>query len=287
MIMKKIILCLLLPSLFVLASDKTNTLKKRIEIKDEKELEVRIQFAAGQMILGKAESEFLFQGVLDYLTTEPTVTYRKSGQDGFLKVDVGNSEDSEDSNITINSLDDFKDNEWDVRLTPLIPMYLGIEMGASKANLDFGGLKIKDMKIETGVADAVINFSEPNSVIMRSLDIDAGVSQFRAENLLNANFEDFSFDGGVGDYELHFDGRRLSRTTDIDIEVGMGSLTVFIPDNVAFRVDCDESLFMSLDVESAYKKDECYFSRNFDAADKYLHFKVDASIGSVDFRIDR
>src|SRR5690606_6572605 len=113
----------------------------------------------------------------------------------------------------------------DVALGPDAPLAIDLEFGAAQADIELGGLRIRRAEISTGASETTLRFSQPNPERLSVLDIEVGAAALRAEGLGNANVEQLTVDGGLGDVVLDFSGEwRGDMTADIDM--GIGSLTL-------------------------------------------------------------
>ena len=144
------------------------------------------------------------------------------------------------------------------------------------------GLKVKDLSIEAGASSVNLKFREPNKSTMEELAIEAGVSRFQADGLCNANFNHFKFEGGVGGYSLDFGGT-LSRQVDVDISVGLGSLTISIPRNIGVKVEYEKNWFSTCDFDKDFTEQDSdiYYSSNYFTTDGKMDMKIEAGLGSV------
>jgi hypothetical protein len=267
-------------------SEDREKMTRVIPLQDEQALEVDLEFAAGKMVIGKSENDVLFDGTFYYNKYTPKIEYYVQNKRGtlFLDMNIDRDKDSEDLNVSVNSLDEIGDTEWYLDFSDQIPLDFSIQMGAAEANLQFGGLRIQSLDLESGASDTRLDFREINPIQMRTLVIETGFSEFEASNLLNARFKRMRFDGGVGEYELHFGGT-LSEEVYVNIDVSVGSLYLSVPQDVPFRLECDRYLFSSLDVESATEnEDEIWYSRNFQRDKSYINFEIDAGVGSISLR---
>jgi hypothetical protein len=269
---------------FALAGNDSDKLKKEIPIDDVEFVEVSVSFGAGNLYISPGSNNILFHGEFNYSEYEPFVAYDKNHREGSLQIEMREDSKKEDRdvNVTINSLGEIGENEWDLYFSEEIQLSFDIEMGAAEAEIDFGAMKITDLKLESGASKTRILFSKPNPIQMNKLDIETGVSQFKIKNLLHANFDEMSFEGGIGDYELHFGGE-LKKTVEVELDVALGALNIYIPKNIAYRINCDKSIFSSLNVEAAYKNDDddCWYSMNFEQELPFLNMWIEAGIGSV------
>jgi len=286
--MRNLIQIILVFASLIYAMDEPNKLRKEIPINDVEKVEVYIRFGAGNLFINPTVKNVLFQGEFIYSDDEPYIRYDREGEEGRLRIEMRNKTEKEngDMNVTINSLSDIYKNEWLLNFNENTELAFKIEMGAAEAEIDFGAMRIANLRFESGASKTKVNFSQPNPVNMDELEIDTGVSRFKAKNLLNANFDEMKFEGGIGDYQLHFGGT-LKKTVNVNLDVALGALTVYIPREVAFRIDCDKTIFSSLDIEAAYKEDDekCWYSMNFSQSKPFLNLWIEAGIGSISIEI--
>ena len=117
------------------------------------------------------------------------------------------------------------------------------------------------------------------------MKIETGVSKFVGENLGNANFRHMKFSGGVGSYTLDFTGE-LKREVDVKVEVGLGSVTILIPQDVGARVQYQESWISKIDLDRDFeeKRDGQYFSDNYNTAVGRMNINIESGFGHVKIR---
>jgi hypothetical protein len=152
-----------------------------------------------------------------------------------------------------------------------------------EADLDLGGLSLDNLAIRSGASEARLSFQEPNRVSMRRLAINVGAASLRATGLANANAQQLSVGAGVGTVELDFDGQwkqDLSATVDITL----GRVTVRVPADVGVRLDVDRVL-AALDTEGLERREDAYYSDNWDRARHHLRLDVNTVFGK--FELDR
>jgi hypothetical protein len=176
----------------------------------------------------------------------------------------------------------FDSNRWDVRLNQEIPISFDLQLWLGKGTLDFTGLTVKDLNLSAGASSVDLRFDEPNRSVIEDMTIESGLSRFRGENLNNANFNHLKFEGGVGSYMLDFGGK-LTREVDADIEVGLGSLTIVIPENVGVKVTYEKSLIAHLDIDRGFTEQgtNTYFTPNYSSARGKMNLHIEAGVGNV------
>lgn len=180
---------------------------------------------------------------------------------------------------------DSEDNDWEIGLSTEYPLSLDLDIGACEANFELGGLKLEDLTMDVGAASGDIDFSEVNEIECDEIEIDAGASSVSMKNIGNANFSTFTFDGGVGSFDLDFRGE-YKRSAEIEIDVGLGSAEITLPKNVAVRIETDDdSWFSSIDInadELDEVEDGIYESDDYEDADIRITLVLSVGMGSID-----
>ncbi|HYQ87858.1 MAG TPA: hypothetical protein VES59_11500 [Bacteroidota bacterium] len=180
------------------------------------------------------------------------------------------------------SFEGFHSDTWKIRLTDDIPISFDINLGLGKGMFDMTGLRVKDLKISAGASSVWLAFGSPNKTVIEDLTLESGLCKFSAEGLCNANFNHMKFEGGVGSYLLDFGGM-LSKEVDVDIQVGLGSLTVRIPGSVGARIIYEKSWIAHIDLDPDFSElqENNYFSSNYRTAAGKMNIKIDAGLGRV------
>ena len=193
----------------------------QIPYPDSEEVNLKLSFGAGEMILSPGTSELV----------DGTATYNyEEFKPGFI-TDEGNIEinmGEEDFNL-FPAFDEIE-NTWDFELGDQ-PVNLEIDSGAYKGTFELGGLSLTNLDISDGAADVKVSFSELNQVEMTEFRYSTGASNVRLEGLANANFSVLDFSSGAGDYTLDFSGE-LQRDATATISSGLSNVIVVIPEGV-------------------------------------------------------
>ncbi|KPL04004.1 MAG: hypothetical protein AMJ73_04790 [candidate division Zixibacteria bacterium SM1_73] len=250
---------------------------KKIESKGEKSLTVEIDLGGGIIDLEKNDTGNILDAEIEYDPDEVDIDidYEKVGDRGKLYL----SSEYEDG------LDfDTEDNYWHLEFTDRIPIDFEIDVGACEAEFDFTGLRLNDLDLDLGASSTEITFRKPNPVRLSKINIDVGASELTVKGLGNANFDKLSFDGGVGDFTLDFRGE-LKHKAYVDIDVGLGSLTILLPRDIGVRI-AEEGSFLSsfsIDLDGFEEvESDVYESENFDKSDGKLIFDIEIGLGSVE-----
>jgi hypothetical protein len=254
----------------------------------EKELKVTLTSSFGSVIIsrGKAEKMLLIESASrENDDSKIAVDYAIRNRVGYLDLSLG--EGSRDNHGRRGSfrLSSFEGGKWFLKFSDAVPISFDVELGVGKGDFDLSGLQVKDFNLSTGASDVSLAFDEPNKVSIDNLSIESGVSKFNGRNLCNANFKRFHFQGGVGAYTLDFGGA-LSSEVDVDIEVGLGVLTVYLPRDIGARVIYDKTWASKVDTPDDFRTtaDNAYTSGNYYSAPGKMNIRIDSGLGSVKIR---
>ena len=170
-------------------------------------------------------------------------------------------------------------------MTDAVPLDINAELALGKGEFDLTGLKVKNFKLSTGASSVNLRCDEPNPERIDYMDIESGVGKLVATHLGNANFRRLKFSGGVGSYDLDFSGE-LHSEADVSIEVGLGAITIYIPENIGARIVSGDSWFSKIHLDSSFieRENDTYYTDNYSSAPGRLNIKVDAGLGSVTIR---
>ncbi|MBX7150237.1 hypothetical protein K1X84_01255 [bacterium] len=244
---------------------------------DEKELKVKVEYAAGDFSVRKVQEDklYIIQSKSEKTSIAPKASYYKSGSTGFLNLEM-------DQNTSVDMFDFGKQN-WSLEFSDKIPMSYNFELGACNGEFDFTGLRVQDLTLSMGASKANVYFRAPNKDQIYLMKIEAGASKMMMSGLCNANFERMEFEGGVGSYILDFSGE-LKRDARANITVGLGKVTIKVSRNTNVKLRTDESFFSTCnisDTDFEKKQDGLYVSRNFNSEIPVLDLRVEAGLGKV------
>jgi len=165
-------------------------------------------------------------------------------------------------------------NEWDLKLGA-DPIRLRLTGGAYEGTFDLGGLALTDLYVSDGAATVQVDFTSPNKASMSSLRYETGASTVELLNLANANFASMSFRSGAGTYTLDFGGT-LQRDADVDVEAGLSTLTIVVPDGTAAVVEISGGL-SSVNASGAWQTRD---SARFELEGQGPVLRIDVTMGA-------
>lgn len=261
---------------------------KELSLTNERELKVTLESGFGTInIAGEASDKLLNLDVESERSGGVEDCLEYVIRDGIGYMTINTSDEVQSSSRTHRKesgfrLNNIESSSWNMRFTKSIPISFDISLGLGKGDFNFTGLSVKDLNISSGASSVVMEFDTPNPSIIEQLSIETGLSKFHAQGLCNANFEHLRFEGGVGSYYLNFDGN-LDREVDVEVEVGLGTLTIELPEQIGAKILYEESWIAHIDLGRSFteQEDNTYFSENYNTADGRMNIHIQAGLGSV------
>jgi hypothetical protein len=261
---------LVAPSLLAAQSWRTVTMSRQLP-RASTELRVFVEYGAGELDIRSVDEGVLYRMNLRYDEDafEPVADFSSDR----LRLGI----ESLRRGIEIRGRR--QSGMLDLELARGVPMDLDLAFGAVQAEIDLGGLALTDLSLSTGASESTIDVSEPNTASMRTASFEVGAAQFTARHLGNLNAERIQFDAGVGSVSLWLNGR-WQRDAQLSIDMGLGSLNLFVPEGLGIRLRKD-SFLTALDSEGLVKRGDVYESLDFEDADRKVTIDLDAAFGSV------
>ena len=151
--------------------------------------------------------------------------------------------------------------------------------------MDIGGLSLRDFRLKIFAGEVVVDFAEPNKIVMNSLDINIKVGETQLRNLGNARFRNADIDNGIGALDIDFTGD-LPESANAMIDLDIGETDIFLPDNLGVKLSVRKFLFLSdVNVSGNFRKSgNHYYSDNYDSNRKGLDLEVKPGIGELKVR---
>jgi hypothetical protein len=286
---------LLLTAAVTAASPQQEVLRREISRTSEREINVTLDASFGTLNILKGGRDKIVTA--EYQRDEDDkrqleMFYDISDGRGELEINLTDDKKHRGRHSTSISWEEMKsgrgvsdERELTVRFTDALPLSLKIGVGAGKGDFDLTGLQVKNLKISAGASSAELRCEDPNPIVCESVNIESGVSKFSAGQLSNLNFRKLKFSGGVGAYTLDFAGK-LRQKAYADVEVGLGSITVYIPREVPAKIITNDSWFSSVDVDESFEKTKknTYENERFAQSEYSLTLKIEAGLGSIKVR---
>ncbi len=254
-----------------LAAQNWSTVTAARQLGHEREFRVRMGYGAGVLSVWPGEPGSLYRMELHY--DQDVVEPRTRYADGTLEIGM----DRIGRGIRIGAHEG--SGHLDLELSPEIPLSLELEFGAVRANLELGGLSIRELDVETGASDTRIAVSTPNPVRMELASFEAGAANLVATGLGNLNAERIRLEAKAGKATLDFGGE-WQRNAEVDVALDLGAAEFRFPRGLGVKLAVD-ALLTSVDVQEMYRRGDSYFSSDWEDAEVRVTVEIDAHVGAI------
>lgn len=265
----------LLALAFPAGAQSWKTLDVSRQLRDTTEHTVRVRYPVGRISLRSTSDPVIYNMHLRYDENRmyPLHSYDADAH----RATLGFESDDKHWSRSRKTLDE---SQLDLSLSNAVPLDLDLQIGAAEARLNVGGLAVSRLRIETGAADARLDFSEPNKMEMRRLDIQLGAATFVIRNLGNARVSDVRVEGGVGKVDLDFGGK-IENDMNVDANVALGKLWLRLPRDVGVRIEI-QRVVASFDHHGLHKRGDAYYSDNWDDAKVRMRMRAETVFGGIE-----
>jgi hypothetical protein len=238
------------------------------QIGNHSQLAVFVEFGAGEFELRPAAPGQLYRVQLRYDEDAYEPIHELSGS----RLTVG-----------VDGRDGFNGNsssgELRLALSDRIPIDLDLELGAVRTDIELGGLRLRSLELSTGASETDLRVSTPNPVAMTSVEFEVGAASFEATDLGRLNAETVSVEAGVGEVRLDFGGLQRPETR-VNVEMGLGSLEIRVPDDVGVYMT-RSTFLVPLDAPGLVREGEAYVSPGWETSPVKLYLTVEAAFGKL------
>jgi hypothetical protein len=234
----------------------------------EELLRVKLEYGAGRLTIGPGSESSLYRATLRYDANAFRPVNRYAN--GQLNLGI------EGGSIRSGNL---RAGRLDLSLGPQVPLDLDLKFGAAEAEVELGGLRIREASIQTGASGTRVRVSQPNREACSSATFEVGAARFEATGLGNLNCEDVRLSGGVGEVILDFSGE-WRNDASAEVDMGLGSLTLRVPRGLGVSVR-KSGVLASFDSQGLIKRGNVYYSENFERAEHKLMVTIDAALGAI------
>jgi len=252
----------------------------------ERELKIVLTSSFGSLMISRGEPEKVL--VLESSpasVSDVNVDYAIRNRIGYLDIALGEGSRDNEGRKGSFKISRFEGGKWHLKVSDAVPISFDVQLGVGRGDFDLSGLQVKDFNLSTGASDVTLSFDEPNRSTIDDINIESGVSKFDGRNLCNANFKRFRFQGGVGAYTLDFGGP-LNSEVDVDLEVGFGVMTMYLPPSIGARVIYEKNWVSTLDCPNDFEEngDTEFVSENYYSASGKMNIRLDSGMGTVRIR---
>lgn len=248
------------------------------QLRDSVPQRIKVQYGAGRVDVRGTDAALLYGMHLRYdeLRAAPLHRYDAEQHSTVLGLEPRTV------NARVSSGPRTESGELRLLVPRAVPLDLDLEFGGAEAMLELGGLSLQSLRLECGATDATLGFTTPNRTHMRELDVDVGAASFTALHLGNANADQIRVRGGMGAIDLDFSGT-WQRDLTVLTRVGIGKTTLRVPDDVGVRLEI-QRVAAGFDHEGLVKRDDAWYSRNWDTAARKLRIRAETVFGALELQ---
>lgn len=238
-------------------------------------LHARVTFAAGHLLLRPAADGYLYRMEASYDADRfrPVTRF----QQGAGEVELG-LESLGAGGVRVN-LDEHSPQEAVVELSGRVELSLDVSLGAAEADLELGGLRLRDARVAAPASRTTIRFSRPNPGRCDWLSLTAGAAQFSAVKVGNSGCRRVRFEGGMGAVSLDLTGA-WGDTTDVVVKMAVGEVNLRLPRGTGVELTADR--FLSSFQPTGFVRDgKIYRSVGYAEATRRMRLDLTSSMGTI------
>jgi hypothetical protein len=206
------------------------------------------------------DSSNLFEAEVDYIGE---IDYEVEGSsDKTIRLDVDNNEFNTDFFEAI----DVDELEWNIGISPDVPIVLDFASGVGEIVLDLSGLMLTSVNVNGGVGQTELVLPAQEGVY--AVRIDSGVGELQIEIMDGAEV-DLDIDGGVGEIVIDVPS---SAGVSVNADLGVGSI------NMPSGFETISGSAVGIGNSGTWE------SANYANADYYIEIDFDGGVGSLTIR---
>jgi hypothetical protein len=242
--------------------------------RDSSEVSVRIDYSRGQLRTRPAElGNQLYDLHLRYDATRahPLLTYDSATRALTIGTEVRQD--------TRTSGEGRSTGEAVVQLGRVNPLDVTVRLDVATATLDFGGIPLRGLSVQSSASEVRVGFDSPNPSPMDALELDVSAATLTASGLGNANATRLRVGARGAGAELHLDGQ-WTRDLQVDLDVALGSVTVYVPSDVGVELDA-RRIIAKVDAGGLQKSGDLFVSGNFASAPRKVRIRASATLAKL------
>lgn len=249
-----------------------------------KDLDVSISYGLGELTIGSSNKKNIIEGSITYDSRriKPIVKIESVSSSGVLMIKTKKNHDKDPCRHKFRGFD----NEMEFYFPPQIKTDLFLDFGVGDAEIDLTNISITKLNINCGLSDVEIKINKRNNVVCESVSIENGLGDLSVFGLGNLVAKKIDINIGLGSADIDFSGDRIY-DTDINVDVGLGSLDMILPKKANIKIYVDSSFLSSVDIYGLkQKKNKLWVSPNWESSYPTITMDVNVGIGSVDIVIE-
>ncbi|MBC7791566.1 MAG: hypothetical protein H7Z74_16585 [Anaerolineae bacterium] len=267
----------LLATIFIapsLPAQSWRTVTAARQLQDADSLKVRVDYRVGTLRLASSPQPLLYDVQLRY--DEEKFDAVRSFEVGSATLTVGTRQ-LDERNAVISGRKQL--GEMSLAFAPDVQLDIDLQTGASLSDLDFTGLSITRLVVNSGASETKFRFGTLNPAIMRELLIEVGAASVEGRQLGNTGAERVRVECGVGNVDLDFSGA-WARDMTLDLDVAVGGATLRIPRDIGVQIQLDKVL-ASFNKPGLERRGDSYYNAAWATGSRKLTIVASTVLGSL------
>ena len=237
-------------------------------------LKVRVDYRVGTLRLAGSTKALLYDVKLRY--DEEKFDAVRSFETGSSTLVIGTRQLDERSAVISGRK---QLGEMSLALAPNVQLDIDLQTGASLADLDFTGLAVTRLVVNSGASETKFRFGTPNPATMSELVVQVGAASVEGRQLGNTGADRVRVECGVGNVDLDFSGA-WPRDMSVGLNVAVGGATLRIPREIGVRIQLDKVL-ASFSQEGFERRGDSYYNAAWATASRKLTIVASTVLGSL------
>src|SRR5512140_164129 len=241
-------------------------------------LHVVLRYDAGTVTIGAAAATLLYQANARFDANQQRLSRSYNPVSHTFRVGL----DSSTMQTSARHSNRSRTNEGrrDRGLATGIPLDLDLDLGTTRARVDFSKLWVNALRVSSGATEADLTFGSANPQPMRDLFVDAGVGSITIHELGNARAQRATIAGTVGSVDLDLGGE-WSGDLPLTLRVALASATLRVPRDVGIAMRMS-SRIAEIDADGFAERDGVLYSAGYEQARRHVLLDGSATLASVD-----
>ncbi|MEE8341489.1 MAG: hypothetical protein V3R52_05275 [Candidatus Neomarinimicrobiota bacterium] len=249
-----------------------------------KDLDVSLSYGLGDLTIGSSDSKHKIEGSITYDNRRitPIVKMESVSSTGVLVVSTKKDRSRDRHKYKLRDFD----NELEFYFPSQIKTNLFLDFGVGNAEIDLTDIAITKLNINCGLSDVELEVNKRNNVACESVSIENGLGDLSVYGLGNLAAKKVDINIGLGSADIDFSGDKIY-DSDINVDVGLGSLDMILPDKTNIEIFVDSSFLSSVDIYGLKKKKSKYWvSPVWDNDYPTISMDINVGMGSVDIVLE-
>jgi len=250
---------------------ETTTWSRRVTQEDH--LDVKVEYGAGKLVIGRSASGVLYRATFDYDRLRATPRHRYDAGRLDVGLDAVERRGFGGGRHAGSSLE--------LRLSDEVPMDLRFDFGAAEADVDLSGMPLRSLELNTGASRSDVRIDAANRQRMNEATFSVGAAEFDVRGIGNLNADRVTVNAGVGSVTLGLGGE-WSRDGIVSVEMGLGSLTVRIPATLGVHIERNNNVLAPMAADGFVRDGRDYRSENWHTASRRVRLEISAAVAKID-----